>query len=268
MGRDAYAIGGHHVGLAYNTDATATVLDSLFPGARVDDERVGDNYSVALALATGGAVRDLHLLVEGGTQLVRSRSAARVLRALLWRLSFAIAPPALPAGGMLVDGGVAVRDGDALLLPRGHHAWLKQLQPRLGRAGVALADVPVAPVDLPAAEVVIPEPTVPYDAAVVDDADTGVRLGSEAPAVLPGRYAIRGWLLGRPADLTGTLTPGVAAVAALPWVAWDGDAADAVTALVALFERVPAHGVLLTGPDELASAVVDAFVVRGPPGHG
>ena len=47
-GTRAYALGGYHVGLRYDGAETAEVLDRLFAGARVNDRRVPDNYSIAL----------------------------------------------------------------------------------------------------------------------------------------------------------------------------------------------------------------------------
>ncbi len=43
-----YRIEGYHVGVRVDTENTANVLDQLFPGARVRDDRAGHSYSIAL----------------------------------------------------------------------------------------------------------------------------------------------------------------------------------------------------------------------------
>ena len=48
QGVRAYAFGEHHVGVKFDDDDTAAVLDRLFPGAAVDDARAPENFSVAL----------------------------------------------------------------------------------------------------------------------------------------------------------------------------------------------------------------------------
>ena len=121
QGTRAYALGGYHVGLRYDAAETAEVLDRLFAGARVNDRRVPDNYSIALGgtptTKGAGASRSLKLLVHGSTQLVRSRSGGRVLNALLQYLSADLDPadPSLTR----VNATAVLRDGDALLLPPG-----------------------------------------------------------------------------------------------------------------------------------------------------
>ena len=81
-GTAAYRFGEFHVGIRYNATSSAETLDRLFPGLRVEDPRVPDNYSVVLQ-DRGSRTRELNLLVRGAKHLVRSRSRARVLRGLL-----------------------------------------------------------------------------------------------------------------------------------------------------------------------------------------
>ena len=61
-------------GSGYNDPATAAVVDRLLPGARVQDRRAPDNFSIALYPGGAGGSRRLNLLVRDGRQLVRSRS--------------------------------------------------------------------------------------------------------------------------------------------------------------------------------------------------
>ena len=77
-GTAAYRFGEFHVGIRYNATSSAETLDRLFPGLRVEDPRVPDNFSVVLQ-DRGSRTRELNLLVRGAKHLVRSRSRARVL---------------------------------------------------------------------------------------------------------------------------------------------------------------------------------------------
>jgi hypothetical protein len=252
-GTRAYALGSYHVGVRYDDDDTALVLDRLFTDAGVDDPRVNDNYAVALGgtrtTRGAGASRSLKLLVQGGTQLVRSRSSARVLAALLQYVSADLEPadPSLAR----VNATAVVRDGAALLLPAGLLAHLKRLQPRLARAGMALVDMPRVLLDLEAGELVVPEPVVPYDATVLDELDRDVRLGNEVPWVHPGRSPLRTWFLARSEDTLGSLTPGVAITAALPQLFDRDDRRQRVEQLVELFQTVTPVGVWFHSIDEL-----------------
>jgi hypothetical protein len=253
LGTRAYALGSYHVGVRYDDDETALVLDRLFADAWVDDPRVNDNYAVALGgtrtTRGAGASRSLKLLVQGGTQLVRSRSGARVLAALLQYVSADLEPvePSLARANVTA----VVRDGVALLLPAGLLAHVKRLQPRLARAGMALVDTPRVLLDLEARELVVPEPVVPYDATVLDDLDRDVRLGSELPWVRPGRFPLHTWFLVRGDDALGPLTPGVAITAALPQLFERDDRRQRVEHLVELFRTVTPVGVWFHTIDEL-----------------
>lgn len=256
-GTRAFALGEYHVGVRYDDDATARVLDRFFADARVDDPSVPDNYAVALGgtptTRGAGASRSLKLLVQGGTQLVRSRSGARVLAALLQYVSADLehAAPSLAR----VNATAVVRDNAALLLPSGLVAHLKRLQPRLARAGMALVDTPRVLLDLETRELVVPEPVVPYDADLLDELDRDVRLGSELPWVHPGRYPLRTWFLARSDDAIGPLTPGVGITAALPQLFERDDRRERVEQLAELFEVVTPVGVWFQTIDELVGQI-------------
>ena len=66
-----------------------------------------------------------------------------------------------------------VSDGRAVLLPAGLVDHLKVLQPRLAKVGVTLVDGPDPRIDPRTAELVVPEPTIAYDASVLDAVDDG-----------------------------------------------------------------------------------------------
>jgi peroxiredoxin len=257
-GTRAYRLGDYHVGVRYNSEHTADTLDALFD-ARVRDPRAQDSYAVALYDDADGGARTLNLLVQGSQQLVRSRSAARVLRALLWRLAEDVGAVDLGTGRLRVSATAAVRRDDALLLPPGLYQWAKQLQPRFARIDIALADVPYAEVDLSTGELVVPEPAIAHRADVLARLDDDVRLGSEPPPVLPGRYPLTTWFIGRPTDEPTELTPAVATVAVLPVVFGNDDVRGRVEQLGELFSRVRAVGISYGSEAALVDAVASSF---------
>jgi thiol-disulfide isomerase/thioredoxin len=262
QGTRAYALGGYHVGLSYDVPETAAVLDRLFPGARVNDRRVPDNYSVSLgdgsSSGAGRASRALKLLVRGGSQLVRSRSGARVLAALLQYLSADVAP-ADPALTRVRATGVLHGD-EALLLPAGLVGFVKQVQPRFARAKLQLVDSPRTLVDVDARELVVPEPAVPHDAAVLEEIDADAQLGRELPRARPGRYRLRAWFIARSPERLGRLSPAVAVTDALALVFdLDDDVRAEVERLADFFAEVTAVGVWYENVDELVDQVTGAL---------
>jgi thiol-disulfide isomerase/thioredoxin len=265
QGVRAYAFGEHHVGVRFDGDDTAAVLDRLFPGAAVDDTRAPENYSVALGgtrtTRGAGASRSLKLLVRGSQQLVRSRSNTRALAALLQHLSADLTPDGDPSL-LRVSATAVVSNGRAALLPAGLVDHLKVLQPRLAKAGITLVDGPDARIDPGTAELVVPEPTIAYDASVLDAVDADVRLGNELPWVRPGRYPLAKWLVVRGPELVGALSPGLALTSMLGLVFGldDLDAtAEAVGRLRGLMERVPVDGTWYESVDALVAQARAAF---------
>jgi hypothetical protein len=258
QGTRAYALGEYHVGLRFDDDATATVLDRLFVGARVNDRRVPDNYGVALdagpTTIRDGAAQPLKLLVRGGTQLVRSRSGGRVLAALLQHLSAELAPhdPSLTR----VDATAVLRGDDALLLPPGLVNFVKELQPRFARANLRFVDAPQVLLDLDRAELVIPDPAVPHDPSVIDELDAIAKLGTEPPRTRPGRYGIRTWFVVREPDRVGPISRAAAVTATVPRLLARDELRTEVPRLAALFEVVDPRAVWYGSFDELVEQVV------------
>ena len=191
-GTSAFAFGDVRVGIRYNSQATADLLEKLLVGAHIDDAGVGDNYSVALT-DPGSAANDLELLVLGTRQIVRSRSKRRVLTGLLRYLSSDLfdADPSL----LHVNATAAVDDGgQGLVLPPGLTGWLGKLQPRLAKLGITLVDMPFVSLDVGTGELVVPPPAVEHDETVLHDSDAGVTLGrTELPMVESGRYPLASW---------------------------------------------------------------------------
>jgi thiol-disulfide isomerase/thioredoxin len=264
----AYAFGDHHVGIKYDDVATAAVLDRLFRGARVDDARAPENYAVALGgtstTTAPGTARSLNLLVRGSRVLVRSRSAARVLAALLQQLSAALRPGTDDDGSLLRVYATPVLsdDGRALLLPAALADHVQQLQPRLARAGFALPDVAEVLVDPTTAELVVPEPSIPFDASVLANVDADARLGPERPWARPGRYPIAAWLVVRGPDELGAMSPGVALTTVLGLVLGvetTERTLEVVALLTTMLEQVAVTATWYESPAELADQAREAL---------
>ncbi len=250
-GTAAYRIGDVHVGIRYNEPETAAVLDRLLAGARVQDRRTPDNYSVALHPTMGAGSRRLNLLVQDGNQLVRSRSAARVLAALLNHLDAQLTPP--DEHLLALDASAGVVEGRALLLPSGLVHWAKQIQTKLARRGIVLVDAPYVSIDPESGELVVPTPSMPHDPKVLDELDDDARLAPELPHIGPGRYPIAAWYLSRGPDAIGPMSPVEAVASAYRLVSTGADADPGTIGrrLALLFERVNAYGVGLQRPADL-----------------
>jgi hypothetical protein len=261
QGTAAYEFGEYHVGLRYDDADTAAMLDRLFPGARVSDRRAPDNYSVALGgtptTKGAGVARSLKLLVRGGTQLVRSRSGGRVLAALLQFLQADLGhvDPSLTR----VDATAVLRDDVAVLLPPGLIDVVKELQPRLARQNLRFVDVPQVLLDTDTAELVVPEPAIPHDDAVIAELDATAKLGNELPRARPGRYPLRAWFMVREPEQVGRLSRAVATTTVLPSIVEPDDLRVEVERLATLFEAVDPQGVWYHGLDELVEQVAATF---------
>ena len=261
IGTRAYRFGQFHVGVRYNLESTAVLLDRLFPGLAVDDRRAPENYSVAL-YPDGGRSRELNLLVRGGTQLARSRSAARVLAGLLGHLSAELGER--DPGLLHLATTAAVGGGRAVLLPPGLLGWLKELQPRLARLGLSVVDLPTVAVDPAGPTLVVPDPTVAHDPAVLDELDGAARLGSEAPRVRPGLYPLTGWCVAAPGEPGGVVSPAVAVAAGVPLSASPPFASpESLAALTTLALALPATAVTVADPESLAAQLAE---ILGPTG--
>lgn len=280
-GINAYRVGSHHVGIRYDTETTASVLDALFEGRRVRDRRAGHSYAVSLGLGEGGTgvdaherqvaggsgVRGLCLLVAGGASLVRSRYPSRVLRALLWRLSddtlgFDVGP-----GRLRVQATAAVLDGRAVLLPSQLHVFGPSMQARLAGIGLAVADPPFPEIDLHTAELVIPVPGVDHDGSVLELLGPTGQVRGELAPVLPGRYPLLGWGVLHPSDSAVTrFSPAEAAAATLSLVYETDDAARRLGELGDLFSRVQGFGLWYASEAGLVDAVARAMSGDAPDG--
>ncbi len=252
-GSRAYALGPYHVGIRHNGETAADLLDQLFSGQGVDDPRTPDNYSVAVYPPRRHR-QELNLLVKDGRVLVRSRSRERVLRGLLAYLSAELTPPS-DQSLLFVRARAAVRDGEAILLPRDSAGWTSQLQASLSRSGIQMVDLPLVTVDPGAAELVIPEPTIEHDPSVLAAVDVAVQLGPELPPVRPGRYPLRLWVVAAARGhegATGGARSVLAAASQMGVIPVDRRL-SVLTDIARLVERVPPVGVYL----QTAAALIE-----------
>lgn len=255
-----YDVDGYRFGLRVDSESTARTLDDLFPGRRLEDRRAGHSYAVTLPEPVDGPdspVRDLNLLVRGADVLVRSRSATRVLRALLWRLADEMVPFDVDGPTVRVDSMAVMVDGVALLVPPGVRVLAPGMARQLARAGIAVADVPRPEVDVRTAELVLRPPAVTHDPGALRDDPVDELV--EPRVIAPGRYPLAGWGTVHPAEVPVTLlTPGQAA-AALASNVWDPyDFPELIGRLGPLFERVQGFGIWYESEVELIDAITSA----------
>lgn len=273
-GSRAYRLDDVHAGVRFDTDQTAELLDRLFAGQRVRDRRAGYSYGVALAgrdgddgsSRAGPGGRPLNLLVAGGVPLVRSRYASRVLRSLLWNLSDDVFGYATGPGRIRVQATAVLVGGDAVLLPPGWQSD-ERLQPLLARRGMTLVDLQLPEIDLEAAELVVPEPRVDHDRAVLEHVDGPITSRIERPPLLPGRYPLIGWGVVLPGDHEVVdLSPAEAAAATLSRVYEADDAPARLRELGELFTRIRGFGIWYGSEAGFADAVALAVSGRSEAG--
>lgn len=268
LGTRVYRVAGYHVGIRFDSEDTASVLDALFAGGEIDDARAGHSFSIVLPRAdadSSGEVRQkeserLGLLMRGADVLVRSRSVTRVLRALLWRLDDEIIDSDVADDYLQVRATPALVGSGIVLLQPGLHVISERLQPLLATRGIALADVPRPRIDLRRREVVLPDPAVPHDPVVLERFDRPLRSHAELGAVAPGRYPLLGWAVMHPADDQVTrFSPAQAAAATLSFVEHPGDATARLAQLGSLFDRVQGFGVWYHAELGYADALTEAL---------
>lgn len=175
-----------------STQQAGRLLRTALGGYVVDGE-APHNYSLYLAAGDEGGIRPLQRLYRGGALEVRSRSAGRVVTALLGHLSWYAREPDedLPA----VQAMAVVRGGRAWLLPLDLRANLEHLEPALNRSGFAVVDELLPVVDPATAELVVREPVLEVDRGALGDLEGLVPAPRRAePQVRPGRYPLTAWV--------------------------------------------------------------------------
>jgi cytochrome c biogenesis protein CcmG/thiol:disulfide interchange protein DsbE len=186
----AYELGTFAIGVRSDTLATEELVARLlseYPRAE-GIEDVPANYSVALGEEPTRPSRALRRVYQADTTLVRSRSSRRVLLGLAQYLSEYV--PGGPPELVLTDNLAAVVDGQALLLPPDVADKVEELEPRLTKLGVRLVDEQYASLSLETGELVVLEPRLTLDSAVLDELE-----GADPSWVEPGRYPLRAWFM-------------------------------------------------------------------------
>ncbi len=176
------------------------------------------------------------------------------------------AGPARPHVGRphAAEGGPAVPRRDprrpgrtGLLLPPAIVGWIKQLQPRLAKLRIQLVDNPFATVDARTGELVVAEPTIEHDPAVLDDMDRDVRLGSELPPVRAGRYPLSRWYFVVEEGREGPLPRARSVAAGIGLILGRPDVRGAIDELLDIASAVDGRGIVFDGPEELADRLAE-----------
>lgn len=186
-----FRVGEYLVGVRSDSEATDALVRRLLAANLVDGPVAPPNYSLVLSTPNGGGQRGLSQLFRSSTAVVRTRRRRRALLGLLAWLE-----GHTPADGSLLQLRAIATVGPqgAVLAPWALISSLEKLQPRLHRRGVQVLDAHAARVDLATGELVVAEPPLPFDAAVLAEVDDDERsAGRELPPLQPGRYPIRGW---------------------------------------------------------------------------
>ena len=224
----------------------------------VPDVEAPPNYSIVLAASRNeGRVRELHRLFQSTRLVLRTRDPVRLLHGLANYLSAFLPPPE----GLLRTAAMAVvADGEAVLVPGSLLSAVKLVQPRLHRAGFQIADVPVTLLAPDTAELVVPEPGVTVDEAVIEGVGGGSPM-SEPRRVTPGRYPVRAWLMNVGADEEGPVTRATAVAGAFSWVHVDGtdEIAGVLERLGDLLVRVPAIAIPPLRPTDVVGRLRGAL---------
>ena len=179
----------------------------------VDDPDAPANYSLQLlpAPAPGAPAQPLHRLFEGSRELVRDRSADRVVGALL----SALGGFARPDGTHLQVWATALAGAEgAVLVPVQWRGRLPHLQRGLRHTGWRILDAPFVSLDLTSGDVLVADPALTVDVPALQDLLESVP-GRGTGSVSPPPWQLRGWLL-PPSSGEQALTKAEALVALMP----------------------------------------------------
>lgn len=237
------------------------VLRQLLADHLVDDPAAPVNFSVRVADPSHqGRSQSLHLLYHGHHVVARSRSLSRLVRSLLGHLSGSAWDLRERTDLLRLHVAGFARDGSAILVP--FHLGLR-LEARLAAQGFGSVAGSWVAVDPHTAELVVDEPQLTIDAAVLRDlTDRWPPSPHERPAAGVGRYDLRLWVLD---EVTADHPPEpalhlVSAAKAMVGV----DRAEAGQALQAMARLVEATPVMPAEPveDLMAAARVVADPAR------
>jgi hypothetical protein len=246
VGTAVYRFGDFHVGVRFNRAETETTLDRLFPQSRIHDPKTPDNYSLALHQSSvDNKIRDLNLLFRSDLQVVRTRSAGRVLRALLGYCSMEVHQP--DPGLLQADGLAVVRNDRSYILPPFLYRTYDLVAGRLSRFGLQVVDRPWVCIDPATTQIVIEDPRLPYDRDMLAELDQDIPTSPELPAVGTGRYLLEGWVFATEQPGAHLSTAASAALAA-GLIRSVPSLQTVLDDLVALFSRTQGHALAYQAP--------------------
>lgn len=208
------------------------------------------------------------MLYRGVTGVVRTRDLRRVLHGLLGYLSSFVEPA--DDEFLRLDAVSLVKDGVAVLVPAEVRSALPTIERRLHAKGIGVADRPWATVDIATGQLVLGEPQLAVDWAVLDElASSEMATGKDGP-VAPGRYPLVGWGFGVGPDTRGPISRAVAVTLAGARLV-DRDALSSQDALERLARVLtPLEPVALWAdrPEDLVGPLVGFFGDHGAPAPG
>lgn len=217
------------IGVAVGGDAPSDEFRRALEEFRTD-RQAGHNYSVWLSADP----RVFQRLQWGGCTVVRTRDPNRFGRAVAFHLSGHGAPP-----GVLLrtDGVVAVHDGRATVLPGSFRQQIPTHESPLRAAGIVLHDAPWVDFDPSSGEVVLQPP--PLAGRFGDMIARLPAARRSDPVTEFGRYPLAGWYIASQpgAGKDVSITDAVAAV--LSGLRAPVAEEDQLTAVAAMFERIP-----------------------------
>lgn len=235
-----YHIGPLHIGIRTDSEWLDGVIREALSAYHVSGVEAPANFSIVVPQSKlNGGAKGLNMLYEGHTNLVRSRHAERVLRALFQHLAKYV--PAEPNGFLRVSDLALVRDGRSILVPRSTVTWMDRVAPRLNRAGWQFVDHPWSTLDLDTAELVVPPPILTVD----DGWEKKIGAGQsqrEPDAIRPGRYPLAGWGVFSAEERVMSRAEGVAAAAKTVLNPSEQGVRETLQWLLDLAGRIPVTG--------------------------
>jgi hypothetical protein len=235
-----FHIGPHLLGVRSDSEWLDGLIRRALAEHHVPDVEAPANFSVVVPRDdSGSAAKGLNMLYEGHTNLVRSRHAGRVLRALFQHLSKHV--PSESGGYLRVSDLALVRDNRSILVPRNIVTWMDQLAPRLNRAGWQFVDQPWSTIDLETGALVVPPATLEVDASWEAEI-SAVQSGREPGPVAPGRYRLSGWGVYSVEEKVMSRAAGVASTIAKVLNPLDFGVRDTLEAMIDLSGRISVAG--------------------------
>lgn len=263
-GTQVHDVDGFRFGIRYDAPSTAATLRRLLPGTVVDDDRAGHSFSLQLPPPDDPA-GGLAVMAPLTGAPVRTRDPARALRALLEAINFAITDRFATADSGPVVQTRTLALGSAagvVLVPATYRSVGPSLQARLATRDMGIVDVTRPTINLATAELVIDEPDLGHDPAVLAERSRPVTSGLELPQLPPGHHRLHAWCVSHPGPSHTAFSPAHAAAATMSLVVQPTDPEERFRSLIGLFRQVQGIGLWYGSERELLDAI--ATTVRIP----